>query len=162
MSSPASPAKSPYVVKGWHVGAGVVAFFAVVIGVDAGFLVAAYRSHPGQVAPRPYEAGLIYNAELDRQRAQAALGWRAGAAARAAGLEVVMQGPDGQPLTGLRLSAILQRPATDQGRTELVLSEAAPGVYRADHALSGAWDVRIQAAGGAGQAFIAERRLSWP
>ncbi|MBX9460515.1 MAG: FixH family protein [Brevundimonas sp.] len=162
MSIPASPAKSPYVVKGWHVGAGVVAFFAIVIGVDAGFLVAAYRSHPGQVAPRPYEAGLIYNAELDRQRAQAALGWRAGAAARPAGLEVVMQGAGGGPLTGLQVSAILQRPATEQGRTDLVLRELAPGVYAADHSLSGAWDVRIEAAGGAGQAFIAERRLSWP
>ena len=162
MSSPASPAKPPYVVKGWHVGAGVVAFFAVVIGVDAGFLVAAYRSHPGQVAPRPYEAGLIYNGELERQRAQAALGWRAGAAARPAGLEVVMQGPDGRPLTGLSISAILQRPATEQGRTELALRESAPGVYVADHPLSGAWDVRIEAVDGAGQAFIAERRLSWP
>jgi len=162
MSSPASPAKSPYAVKGWHVGVGVVAFFAVVIGVDAGFLVAAYRSHPGQVAPRPYEAGLIYNAELERQRAQAALGWRAGAAARPAGLEVVMQGPDGVPLAGLRVSATLQRPATEQGRTELVLTESAPGVYAADHPLSGAWDVRIETADTAGRTFVAERRLSWP
>lgn len=162
MSTPASPAKSPYVVKGWHVAAGVVAFFVLVIGVDAGFLVAAYRSHPGQVAPRPYEAGLIYNAELERQRAQAALGWRAGAAARPAGLEVVMQGPDGQPLTGLSVSATLQRPATAQGRTELALRETAPGVYAADHALSGAWDARIDATGEAGEALIAERRLSWP
>ena len=162
MSPPASPTKSPYVVKGWHVGAGVVAFFAIVIGVDAGFLVAAYRSHPGQVAPRPYEAGLIYNAELERLRALAALGWRAGAAARPAGLEVVMQGPDGGPLTGLRVSATLQRPATEQGRTDLVLRESAPGVYAATHPLSGAWDVRIEATGDAGQALIAERRLSWP
>ncbi len=162
MSIPASSARQPYVVKGWHVGLGVVAFFAVVIGVDAGFLVAAYRSHPGQVAPRPYEAGLIYNAELERQRAQAALGWRAGAAARPDGLEVVLQGADGQPLAGLRVSATLQRPATEQGRTELVLREAAPGVYAANHSLSGAWDVRIAAAGGAGEALIAERRLSWP
>ena len=153
--------KPPYRVKGWHVGAAVVAFFVVVIGVDAGFLVAAYRSHPGQVAPRPYEAGLIYNAELERQRAQAALGWRAGAAARPTGLEVVMQGPDG-PLTGLSISAILQRPATEQGRIELALRESAPGVYVADHPLSGAWDVRIEAVDGAGQAFIAERRLTWP
>ena len=162
MSPPPSSARTPYVVKGWHVGAGVVAFFAIVISVDAGFLVAAYRSHPGQVAPRPYEAGLIYNAELERQRTQAALGWRAGAAARPAGLEVMMQGPDGRPLSGLRVSAILQRPATEQGRTDLVLRESAPGVYAADHALSGVWDVRVQTADDAGRTFIAERRLSWP
>ena len=162
MSTSAPPAKTPYVVKGWHVAAAVVAFFAVIVGVNAVFLVSAYRSHPGQVAPRPYEAGLIYNAELDRQRAQQALGWRAGAAARPAGLEVVMQDRDGRPLAGLRVSATLQRPATAQGRTDLVLRETAPGVYGADHTLSGAWDVRIDAAGEAGQALVAERRLSWP
>lgn len=162
MTTPASPVKTPYVVKGWHVGAGVVAFFAIVITVDAGFLIAAYRSHPGQVAPRPYESGLVYNAELERLRAQEALGRRAGAAARPEGLEVVIQDRDGRPLAGLRVSATLQRPATEQGRTELVLSEAAPGVYAAPHALSGAWDVRIEAAAGAGRSLIAERRLSWP
>jgi nitrogen fixation protein FixH len=162
MSTPASPAKSPYRVKGWHVGAGVVAFFAIVIGVDAGFLIAAYRSHPGQVAPRPYEAGLVYNAELERLRAQEALGWRAGAAARPDGLEVVMQDREGRPLAGLRVSATLQRPATEQGRTELVLGESAPGVYVAAHSLAGTWDVHIEAAATDGHALAAERRLSWP
>lgn len=162
MTAPTRPAKPPFAVKGWHVAAGVVAFFALVVGVDAGFLVMAYRTHPGQVAPRPYEAGLIYNAELQRQRVQDALGWRAGAEARANGLDVLMQDRDGRPLTGLKVSATLQRPATEQGRTEVVLKEAAPGQYGADRALSGAWDVRIDAVDGAGRAFVAERRLSWP
>ena len=162
MSPHAPSEKPPYRVKGWHVGAAVVAFFAVVIGVDAGFLVAAYRSHPGQVAPRPYEAGLVYNAELERLRAQEALGWRAGAGTRPQGLEVVMQDRSGRPLSGLRVSATLQRPATEHGRTELVLRESEPGVYAADHALDGVWDVRIEAANRAGQTLIAERRLSWP
>lgn len=156
------PARPPFAVKGWHVAAGVVAFFAVVIGVDASFLVMAYRTHPGQVAPRPYEAGLIYNAELKRLHAQDALGWRAGAEARPNGLNVLMQTRDGQPLAGLKVSATLQRPATEQGRAEIVLRETAPGQYRADRALSGAWDVRIDAVDGAGRAFVAERRLSWP
>ena len=162
MTRPASSARPPFTIKGWHVGAAVVAFFVLVIGVDAGFLVMAYRSHPGQVAARPYEAGLIYNAELERLRAQEALGWRAGAEARPGGLEVLLQDRDGQPLTGLKVSATMQRPATEQGRTELVLRETAPGVYAADHGLSGAWDARIEAAGAAGEQFVAERRLTWP
>lgn len=162
MNASASPAKPPFVVKGWHVAAGVVAFFALVIGVDAGFLVMAYRTHPGQVAARPYEAGLIYNAELERQRVQDALGWRAGAEARPNGLDVLMQDRDGHPLTGLKVSVTLQRPATEQGRAEVVLREEAPGRYGADRALSGAWDARIEAVDGAGRSFIAERRLTWP
>ncbi|MGZ9113716.1 MAG: FixH family protein [Brevundimonas sp.] len=162
MTARAKPAKSPFVVKGWHVAAGVVAFFALVIGVDAAFLVTAYRTHPGQVAPRPYEAGLIYNAELERLRVQEALGWRAGAEARPNGLGVMMQDRDGRPLTGLKVSATLQRPATEQGRAEVVRRETAPGQYGVDHAVSGAWDVRIEAVDGVGRSFIAERRLTWP
>ena len=77
MTAPSRPPRAPFTVKGWHVAAGVVAFFAVVIGVDAAFLTLAYRTHPGQVAPRPYEAGLLYNTELERLRVQEALGWRA-------------------------------------------------------------------------------------
>ena len=162
MTASTRPAKPPFIVKGWHVAAGVVAFFALVISVDAAFLIMAYRTHPGQVAPRPYEAGLIYNAELERQRVQDDLGWRAGAEARSNGLDVLMQDRDGRPLTGLKVSVTLQRPATEQGRAELVLRETAPGRYSADRTLSGAWDVRIEAADNAGRTFIAERRLTWP
>jgi nitrogen fixation protein FixH len=162
MTVPSKPSKPPFAVKGWHVAAGVVAFFALVISVDAAFLVMAYRTHPGQVAPRPYEAGLIYNAELERLRVQDALGWRAGAEARANGLNVLMQDREGRPLTGLKVSATLQRPATEQGRAEVALKEEAPGRYGADRALSGVWDARIEATDSAGRSFIAERRLTWP
>lgn len=155
--------KPPFTIKGWHVAAGVVAFFVVVIAVDAAFLTLAYRTHPGQVAARPYEAGLIYNAELERARAQEALGWRAAAEARPEGVVVLLQDRDGQPLGGLSVKATLQRPATEQGRTVLVLIETAPGRYVGDRAgLSGAWDTRIEAAGEADRSFVAERRLTWP
>lgn len=163
MTSPVPKARPPFVVKGWHVAAGVVTFFAVVIGVDSVFLTLAYRTHPGQVAPRPYEAGLIYNAELERQRVQTALGWRAAAEAGPEGVTVLMQDRDGAPLRGLTVSATLQRPATEHGRSVLTLTETAPGRYGAARAgLSGAWDTRIEASADSGPVFIAERRLTWP
>lgn len=158
-----APSRPPFTVKGWHVAAGVVAFFALVIGVDGVFLTLAYRTHPGQVAARPYETGLIYNTELKRLRAQEALGWRAAAEAQPEGLKVMMQDRDGAPLTGLTVRATLQRPATEQGRSVMALTESAPGLYTGARAgLSGAWDTRIEAATGAEQAFVAERRLTWP
>lgn len=163
MSAPVQPTKAPFTVKGWHVAAGVVAFFAVVIGVDSVFLTLAYRTHPGQVAPRPYEAGLIYNAELERQRAQAALGWRVAAEPRPDAVVVTMQDRDGTALTGLKVTAMLQRPATEHGRTSLVLTETGPGRYEAvSPGLSGAWDTRVEVRGDSGPAFVAERRLTWP
>ena len=162
MTAPSSPPRVPFTVKGWHVAAGVVAFFTVVIGVDASFLTLAYRTHPGQVAARPYETGLIYNAELERLRAQEALGWRAAVEARADGVGVLLQDRDGKPLSGLRVKAILLRPATEQGRTVVTLTETDPGQYVGVRpGLSGAWDTRVEAVGD-GPSFIAERRLTWP
>jgi nitrogen fixation protein FixH len=162
MTASPSPTRAPFTVKGWHVAAGVVAFFTVVIGVDASFLTLAYRTHPGQVAARPYETGLIYNAELERLRAQEALGWRAAVEARADGVSVLLQDRDGKPLSGLRVKAILLRPATEQGRTVVTLTETDPGQYvGARPGLSGAWDTRVEAVGD-GPSFVAERRLTWP
>lgn len=155
--------KPPFTVKGWHVAAGVVAFFVLVIGVDAAFLTLAYRTHPGQVAPRPYEAGLIYNAELERLRAQEALGWRAAVEARPNGVMVLLQDREGQPLRGLKVTATLQRPATEQGRSVLSLTETAPGRYVGDRAgLSGAWDTRVEVLTEGAPSFLAERRMTWP
>jgi len=162
MTAPAPPLKAAFTVKGWHVACGVVAFFALVVGVDMAFLVIAYRTHPGQVEAKPYETGLIYNAELERLRVQDALGWRAGARAQDGGLEVVLEGRGRVPLAGLNVSVLLQRPATEQGRAEVRLSEVSPGHYQAPLALSGAWDVRIQATDAQGHNLVAERRLTWP
>lgn len=162
MTAPSKPPRAPFTVKGWHVAAGVVAFFAVVIGVDAAFLTLAYRTHPGQVAPRPYEAGLIYNAELERLRVQEAIGWRAALEARPEGVIVLLRDRDGQPLRGLKVTATLLRPATEEGRSELNLTETAPGQYVGTLAgLSGVFDARVDATGG-GHSFVAERRLTWP
>ena len=153
---------SGYTVKGWHVGLGVTAFFGVIIAVDAAFLTLAYRTHPGQVADKPYEAGLLYNAELERQRRQSGLGWRAAAEATPAGLAVWMRDAAGAPLAGLTVTADLQRPATEHGRTRLTLSEAEPGLYVARAALDGTWDAAVTARDAAGRDFMASRRLTWP
>lgn len=162
MSTSQPPPRTGFTVKGWHVAAGVIAFFTVVVGVDMAFLVTAYRTHPGQVEAKPYETGLIYNAELERQRAQAALGWRAGAEAQGRNIQVVLEDREGVPLEGLTVSALLQRPATEQGRTELTLNQTGPGRYAAAVNLSGTWDARIEAADDQGRRLVAERRLTWP
>lgn len=154
--------KQTFVVRGWHVAAGVVAFFLVIIGVDTVFLTLAYRTHPGQVADKPYEAGLVYNAELRRLRAEEALGWKVGVAAGADELDVTVQDRVGTPLSELQVSVDLQRPATERGRQTLHLAPTAPGRYAVSHSLSGAWDVSVKARDAEGRQVIAERRLEWP
>ena len=163
MSVPDTPARPGFTIRGWHVLAGVTAFFAVVIGVDATFTVLALRTFPGQVSVTPYEDGLLYNRRIAQIEAQERLGWRA-AAATAPG-EVVMTFRDhaGRPLSGLAVAGRLERPATEAGRVTLRFAEVAPGRYVAPAGrLSGAWDLTTEARGPSGGAFLAERRLTWP
>lgn len=158
-----SRAAKPFTVKGWHVAAGVTAFFAVVIAVDGAFMALAYRTHPGQVVDKPYEDGLIYNARLAQERAQASLGWRAGAEAQGDEVVVWMRDREGRPLDGLQVSATLERPATEQGRVKVNLTETEPGRYAgAASPRAGAWDTHIVARSDDGRIFEANRRLTWP
>lgn len=150
-------------VRGWHVAAAVSAFFAVVIGVDATFMVLAYRSHPGQVSVTPYEDGLLYNRRIAQLEAQQRLGWRAAAEAGPGLVAMAFRDADGRPLRGLALRATLRRPTTDKGAVTLKFSEVAPGRYEAPAgAIRGAWDLSAEATSAQGAVFVAERRLAWP
>ncbi len=153
---------SGFTIKGWHVAVGVTAFFGIIIAVDATFLTLAYRTHPGQVANKPYEAGLVYNAELERKRRQAELGWRAAAEARPGELAVWLRDRDGAPLSSLTVSVDLQRPATGHGRTTINLTESEPGLYVSRTGLAGTWDAAVSARDAAGREMVASRRLTWP
>jgi nitrogen fixation protein FixH len=149
-------------LTGWHVLAGFVAFFAVVIGVDVSFAVMAYRTHPGEVSVTPYEDGLLYNRHEAQMRAQAALGWQAAAAATDRGVLFELRDAAGQPVRGLTVSGKLERPATESGRITPRFAEVAPGRYEARVGrLAGAWDFTADARDAHGRSFTAERRLTW-
>jgi nitrogen fixation protein FixH len=142
----------------------ICTFFGVVMAVDIGMATMAYRTFSGEVADDPYEAGLLYNRALAERRAQAALGWTAAIEmVQGNDLKVTVRDRAGRPVEGLKVSAVLERPATEAGREHLAFVRAAPGVYeaKAGH-LSGAWDVRVRAVDGAGHPFEAEERLLWP
>ena len=150
-------------IKGWHVLVAMIAFFGVITAVNAVFISAALRTYPGEVSITPYEDGLAFNRRLAQQEAQAALGWRAAADARAGGVEVRLVDRDGHLLSGLEVKATLQRPATESGAQHLTLSEQSAGVYVASASgLTGAWDLTLTAVDQGGQTFEAERRLTWP
>jgi nitrogen fixation protein FixH len=151
----------PFQVRGWHVAAGVSAFFAVVISVDATFMTLALRTHPGQVSVTPYEDGLLYNRKLAELDAQAKLGWRAAAEARPGAVRVEIQDRQGAPLRKLTVSGDLQRPATEAGRRKLRFTELSPGVYEASADVTGAWDLTASIQDSEGRTFTAERRLTW-
>ncbi|HEY8616331.1 FixH family protein [Phenylobacterium sp.] len=164
MSATHSPAgaQTGFRVRGWHVLAGVSAFFALVIGVDAWFTVLALKTYPGQVSVTPYEDGLLYNKKIAQLEAQAKLGWRAAAEAQPGVVVLLVQDREGQPVAGLSVTGKLERPATEAGRRMLTFQRVAPGRYEATTgAIDGAWDLTADARDGQGRTFIAERRLTW-
>jgi len=144
-------------LTGWHVLA-----IAVVIAVDAGFVVLAVKTFPGEVSATPYEDGLAYNRSYQQLRAQERLGWRATAAAEPGAVAVEMRDRTGRPLTGLAMTGQLQHPATEAGRLTLAFRETQAGRYVAHPGeLTGAWDLTAHAVSPAGERFKAERRLTW-
>ncbi len=157
-------APSRFHLTGWHVLAIIVGFFVIVVGVDTLFAISAYRTFPGQVSATPYEDGVAYNRKLVQLEAQSHLGWAPVATVAADGaLRVEVRDRAGQPVTGLRLTGRMERPATESGRIVPIFREREPGVYLARPGrLLGAWDVSLILIDPAGHRFEAERRLTWP
>lgn len=149
-------------ITGWHVLIAVVLFFGTVIAVDTVFMVQAYRTFSGEVASNPYEAGLAFNRTLAQRRKEAALGWAA-TVGTPAGKTVVVKvvDRDGQPLDGLSLTGVLERPATETGRQALNFRSLGGGRYEAAAQLDGAWDLRATARN-AKDMFEIETRLVAP
>jgi nitrogen fixation protein FixH len=162
MTDAATP-QTGFRLNGWHVLAIISGFFAVVIAVDVGFVVMAVKTFPGEVSRTPYEDGLAYDKSVAQQRAQARMGWRATAAAEPAAVGVEMRDRNDAPITGLTVTGMLERPATEAGRLALRFRETRPGRYVARlNDLSGAWDLSLQTTSPKGELFTAHRRLSWP
>lgn len=149
-------------ITGWHVLAGMVLFFALIIAVDTLFIVQAYRSFSGEVASNPYEAGLAFNRTLAQRQREEALGWAAVIERPEPGVVALrMSDKAGRPLSNLSLTGVLERPATETGRQTLNFKPKGEGWYRAEARLDGAWDLHATARN-ASEKFEIESRLVAP
>lgn len=159
-------AKRPFEIRGWHVLTAILAFFALVIGVNVAFTIAALNSFPGEDVKRSYLQGLHYNDTLAGRRAQDALGWRAALSIEPSAegpmivLHIVDRSADGVP--ALQITGALRRPADAGMDRAITFTEIGGGAYRAPapELTPGFWDVRINAARAA-DCFVAERRILW-
>ena len=159
-----APSSSGFRLRGWHVLAMIVAFFAVIVGVDVSFAVVAMRTFPGQVAKNPYEDGIAFNRKVAEHAAQSRLGWRAAAGVGDDGAVAVrVVDRSGAPVVGLTAQGKLERPATEAESRSPAFVETAPGTYVARPGdLGGSWDLTFLARDAAGHRFEAVRRLTWP
>jgi len=154
-------------IRGWHVLATILGFFAVIIAVNVTFAVYAIRSFPGEDVRRSYLQGLRYNDTLAERRTQAALGWRASAELREDGdgalLEVVLNTRDAVAIESATLTGELEWPTNSQLDRALIFESQGGGRYAARlgalHA--GRWRLRARAEQGSA-ALDFESELTWP
>lgn len=86
---------------GWHITAILVAFFAVVIGVNLFMARQAVSGFGGTVVDNSYVASQNYNRWLAQARAEQALGWTADARLREDGrIVVTARDASGRPFAG--------------------------------------------------------------
>ena len=154
-------------IRGWHVLAAILAFFATIIAVNVTFAISAVRSFPGEDVRRSYLQGLHYNDTLAERREQAALGWRASTDlqgdADGAVLEVVLNSRDAAVIDGATLTGELEWPTNAQMDRALTFEAQGDGRYiaRLGALTAGRWRLRAQAQH-SGNAFDFESELTWP
>lgn len=161
-------ANASFTIRGWHVLAALLLFFAAIIAVNIAFAFAAVRTFPGEDERRSYTQGLRYNDVLAERRAQAAIGWRAQSylaqESHGAGVFVRLRDREGAPIDGVAVEGVLRWPAGESGDRALTFTPRGEGLYEADLGVlsSGRWRLRGRAEASDGRALDFEADLTWP
>lgn len=153
-----------FTIKGWHVLVALLLFFGSDIVINTVYIMTAVKTFPGETSVTPYEDGLAYDSALQQLHDQEARGWRIAADAAPSGqIKVRAVDKAGAPLSGLKVTAELIRPATEAGKRALAFHEVAPGVYAAAAGpLDGGWDLDLTLTDSKGEKALADRRLLLP
>lgn len=127
-----------------------VAFFGVVLAVDATMIVVGFATWPGLDTTDAYQRGLAYDRAIEAGEAQAALGWgveldvvpRQG---RRAMIELALRDRHGSMVQDALVHARLVRPTHEGHDLEVELPHGQAGRYRAEVELPlpGQWDLRL-------------------
>ncbi len=139
---------------------------AVILGlffvalVNTYMIVNALRTFPGESGTvNGYELSNDYNRILNAQQAQAALGWKVVLFGKNGYLAVRMSDRDGQPMSGLTLTAKASRPVGPLSETVLSFQTDGAGRWISTRPLDlGQWlvDVRTSAPG---RDYVVTRRV---
>jgi nitrogen fixation protein FixH len=152
-------------LRGAHVLIAIVAFFCVVIAVNAIMVYSAVSTYSGVVAAEPYRKGLHYNDRVLANERQQLLGWQdAFTVDRSGQIALTIRDVEGRSINGLDVQIIIGRPATNRHDTKVALIANAAGGYAAKVAplQAGTWIVTVEARTSAADEnpiFRARRRL---
>jgi nitrogen fixation protein FixH len=144
----------------------LLAFFAVVFGVN--FLLAklAIDTLPGTEVDSAYSASLGYEKEIAAARDQNARDWQVQAHIErgsdgAATLQVEARDGGGLPVSGLKFQGRLERPIDRRADQAVELAEIGNGVYRGSvqPVAAGQWDLVLQGDAAGQRMFLSKNRV---
>jgi nitrogen fixation protein FixH len=144
----------------------LLAFFAVVIGVNFVLVGAAISTFGGLQTESSYKAGLAFGSEITAAQAQEARHWRVVAKVLPTkdGMTIVemsAQDSAGQPLSGLDAIVRLSHPTDRRLDHALTMHEDAPGRFRGNTTQAkGEWDVVIELSRGEERMFRSRSRVT--
>jgi nitrogen fixation protein FixH len=154
------------VITGRFVLIAVIAFFAVVIGVNVVMMRLAIATLPGTEVDSAYSAGLAYQREISAAQQQATRQWKVDAHIErgpdgTAKLNVLAKAQDGAPLIGLSVSGRLERPTDRRADQVFEVVEEGEGSYRgsARGVVPGQWDLVIEADSDGKRMFLSRNRI---
>jgi nitrogen fixation protein FixH len=144
----------------------LVAFFGVVIAVNAYMAKVAISTLPGTEVDSSYSASLGYEKEIAAARDQNARHWQVDAhvqrdATGAATFQVEARDNSGKPVTGLKFQGMLERPTDKRADLPLELAEVGIGIYRgsAPSVAPGQWDLVLQGDAAGERMFLSVNRI---
>jgi nitrogen fixation protein FixH len=163
----AERSQAEFQVTGRMVFAGLVAFFAVVVGVNAVMTYAAVLTFGGVETESSYRAGLAFAREAATVEAQDARHWTVTAKAAIEGsatvVEVAARDASGQPIANLAATASLVHPTDRRADHAVPLVSNGAGRFRGTTAASaGQWDLVIELSRDDERLFRSKNRVWLP
>jgi len=151
-------------LTGWTVLLWLVGFFGIVFAVNAVMVYEALSTLSGVETDSAYQAGRMYEQEVAMAKAQAARQWRVDArltpSADRVGIDVVAHDAAGQPLAGMKATAVFERPTDRRLDQGVALDEGSAGHFQGSATVGpGQWDVVIELTRQNEQVFRSKNRV---
>ncbi len=143
----------------------MVAFFAVVIGVNAFMAHEALSTFGGVETDSSYEAGQMFERDVAMAKAQDAQHWRVDAKVTAAAnggalLDIVARDASGAALAGMTATARFARPTDRRLDRTVAVTEDGAGHFRGSADISaGQWDLIIELSRHGDRLFRSKNRI---
>lgn len=156
--------RQPCEVTGRMVLGMMLAFFAVIIGVNAFMAHEALSTFGGVDTDSAYRAGQLFERDVAMAKAQDAQHWQVDAKVTPTGadaiLDIVARDASGAPLAGLTATALFARPTDRRFDREVAVSEDTLGHFRGNAEISaGQWDLIIELSRRGERLFRSKNRI---